>query len=167
MDILENKHLRLKARERLFEFMDLTDGLLKSEKLKIKLESTAGISNHTLWLISHRREQRLPPHFFLNRFWTKFFHIIFKSFELLDDENSSRNFGRLEMRYRQMPDLSLEFYLIILCIWLTCRHKSYDPYSCLLSKREWLHLWNSSYCDVLIQNLSGKRSSGSGASGEA
>lgn len=160
-----DKDFIMRTREKLFEFMDLSDELIKKYGLKKKLETEVRLSNNTFWHISHRTEQPLPPHFFLNRFWDKFFDVVYYTFDLLDNELASSNFAELEEHYGQQSKESLEFYLTILYNWVHDTHRTLSRYSTLLELEQWQYIKDVPTYEAILQNLSGRERFGSGNSG--
>jgi len=165
MNFSNNKDIMITSREKLFEFMDLSDELLKRYGLKKKLETEVRLSNNTLWHICHRKEQALPPNFFLNRFWYKFFDVVYYTFDLLDNELASSNFAELEERYGKESKESLEFYLTILYDWIQDTHRTASRYSTLLELEQWQYVKDVPTYEDIFQNLSGREKSGRGWSG--
>lgn len=166
-DLSVNKELMIVIRELLFEFVDKSDDLLKKYGLKTKLEYDIGISNRTFWCISHRKEHPLPSHYFLNRFWQKFFQIIYYTFYLLDNEHMLSNFQTLEKRYCCGSEARTRLYMTVLICWMLDNGRSGSHYSSLLNTGYWKSLLEEPDYDEFLQNLSGKDESGNGLSGEA
>lgn len=167
MDFLNEKSDMLTAREMLFEFMDLSDDLLKKQGLKTKIEYNIRISNKTFWRISHRKELNLPDNFFLNRFWQKFYNIIFYTFDLLDNGDAVASFAELEQRYIRYAEHSLDFYLMALVCWMNdSRRKDISRYSSLLQTARWKSLLEERDHKTVFQKLAGKGTSGTGSSND-
>ncbi len=166
-ELLGNKALMLTAREELFEFIDLSDELLKKYGLKHKLEAEAGLSNNTFWHISRRKEHPLPDSFFLNQFWMKLFNVAYYTFDLLDNEHAPANFAYMEECYGRLSERSLDFYLTMLYGWISDSHRSCERYSTLLNTEKWKHIKEVPTFMEIYENLSGSDKSGNGASGEA
>lgn len=167
LDFLNNRHLMIMTRELLFEFMDLSDDLLKKYGLKKKLESEICISNKTLWRIGKRKDLNLPENFFLNQFWQKFFNVVYYTFDLLDNEFANANFAELEERYGMLSDHSITFYLSLLYSWISDTHRSCERYSTLLNTEKWKHIKEIPTYEEILENFSGSVNSGNGSSDES